>query len=54
LFNYYSQTVQMAGMKPKTNCFSYKKALFLKKLKKSVDGNNAEKNSKAREMVQNL
>jgi len=54
LFNYYSQPVQMAGFKPKANCFSYKKALFLEKLEKSVDGNNAQKNSKTPEMVQNL
>ena len=54
LFHNYRQTVQMAGFKPKANCFSYKKALFLEKLEKSVDGNNAQKNSKTREMVQNL
>ena len=44
----------MAGFKPKANCFSYKKALFLEKLEKSVDGNNAQKNSNTPEMVQNL
>ena len=33
-------------MKPQANCFSYKKVLFFEKLKKSVDENNAQKNSK--------
>ena len=53
LFNQYSQTVQMAGIKLKANCFSYKRTFF-EKIRKICRQNNAQKISKTREMVQNL